>query len=284
MTCTRCGADVRVGQAVCPECGLAQSEPSRIRCRHCGFPASRQLHVCPHCGEQLRRGWYRPVVMAAVVALGIVLGVWAAPRMPTRLPSLPRFAVTLPALVQVPTATPTWTPTQTPTPSDTPTPTYTPSLTPTPTFTPSPSPTSTPTETPTPAPRTPAPRPTTTSTPTPPPTVVPPLLLKPEQGASYGSSSDTIELAWRASETLAPDQCFQVRVRYIQNGSEASQSVCVQTSTWFLPTESFLGLADQPAREYFWSVRVVQVGQGEQGQQVLVPAGPYGEERMFTLR
>lgn len=284
MNCSRCGAEVHVGQAVCPQCGTAQPEAGQVRCRQCGLSASRKLSVCPHCGERLRRGWQRPLLLGLVVVLGVILGAWAAPWVPRQLPALPRVEVTIPVLVQVPTATPTGTPTNTPTSTNTPTPTYTPSPTPTPTLTPSPTLTPTLTATPTSPPRAPTRRPTATSTPTPMPTVAPPTLLRPEDGAAFSAASAVIELTWQPSIPLSADQCFQVRVRYLQGGSEASQSACQPTASWFLPTEAFLGLADQPDRAYHWSVRVAWTTTNEEGQPLLVPVGPYSEERTFTLR
>lgn len=302
--CKRCGAELLDGQRVCPDCGKAQRSPRRVRCRHCGVVSNKGYSVCPNCGERLQHDWLRPalagVAIVAVVALGGVIAVWGQHILgsfqPARAVStVQAIAEKVPEIVQVPTLTPSLTPSVTPTPTPTHTPTPTPSQTPTPTLTPmptlTPTPTATPTTTPTETPTATAtrPRPTRTDTPTPVPTpTVPtapaPEIVRPEDGANFSGPNASVELAWTAAYTLGPNEYFQVRLRYVHDGSEVVIQVPVQRTSWFVDEGLYLEADQATDRAYHWSVRLVRQETGEEGEEVYAPLGPASEERTFYWR
>ncbi|HEY66268.1 MAG TPA: LysM peptidoglycan-binding domain-containing protein, partial [Caldilineae bacterium] len=177
MECSRCGAQVRRGLAVCPICGARlRAQPRKTRCRYCGYRFSTELRLCPNCGRERRpegRPWFvwaGALVVVLLIVAGLMfvpsaratLTAWVPDRedvaawMATALPTLESAIVletptppeeegegTLVAVAPSPTPVPGRTssgPMPTMEPTDTPTPTPTP----TPTATPTPSPTPTP--------------------------------------------------------------------------------------------------------------------------------------------
>ena len=229
--------------------------------------STKGLQVCPHCGEQLRQAWLRPVLVAGVFLYVVIMVMLGGPRLPQGLEDLrpPRALGTvqamlseLPALVDVPTLTPSLTPSITPSPTTTPTSTPTPSITPSPTLTPSPTPTFTPTPTETPSPiptntRRPAAPTRPPPTPTPLPTVPAPVALVPEDGVSFGGEDAIIRLAWQGSRALAPDECFLLTVGYVQNGARVELPMCLRDTQWWVDEGLYLQ-ADQET-DRVWAER-----------------------------
>jgi len=297
--CGRCGAEIRSGQVVCPQCGKPQQRPSRVRCRHCGTVSRGDLEICPGCGETLQRGWIRPVlrtltvvaslalVLALVVGLALLIrhawGLVQPAKVVSQVKSLSD------EVIQVYTLTPT------PRPSITPTPSNTPTLTPTPSLTPTPTPTFTPTETPTPT-LTATPTPTLTSTPLPTrkataipptatatlmPTVTPPTPLEPENRSSHGQY-EVVRLAWDSRYTLKPDEYFVVTIRYAQQGSAVAVPYYVQETQLFVNDKGLYGLADQETgRAYYWSVLLARKGTDAGGKETYTPFSLPSEEWVF---
>jgi RNA polymerase subunit RPABC4/transcription elongation factor Spt4 len=77
MKCSKCGARMPTGLAICPECGASQGRKIRyVRCRNCGAKVPRGLHICPQCGRvPTLRG--RVSLLVVAVVLGIALGIGA---------------------------------------------------------------------------------------------------------------------------------------------------------------------------------------------------------------
>jgi RNA polymerase subunit RPABC4/transcription elongation factor Spt4 len=303
--CSRCGTEIVEGGLVCPHCGKRQRVSPKIRCRQCGALSRQNLAVCPTCGERLQRGWRRPLLIGFFVVVALTAGLIVLPWLPTALDRFrPAVAVStvqaiaseVPVLVEVPTLTPTLTPSTTPTLTNTPTPTPTPSLTPTPT--PSPTPTETPTPTLTASPTatetrvwptwTPTPEtlpPTLTPTPPPVPTSPPPQIVRPENGAIFEGASADVELAWRSSHTLRPEECFLVIVRWTEQGRAMAAQGCFQATSWYLPSELIYGRADQETgRQYTWDVRLARKAMDASGVETYTPLGPASSELAFYWR
>jgi tetratricopeptide (TPR) repeat protein len=159
-----------------------------------------------------------------------------------------------------PTLTPTPTPTATPTRTLTPTATATPTPTPIPTPTSTGRPTSTPTSTPTATA-------TATATPTVTPMMTPsatatsrelsvPILLAPEDGASFVGWGARVILSWSSAGPLAQDEYYVVRIPYDSVGGIAEfwrrETALELPSHFSLPN---IGFAD---RHYNWSVQVMR--------------------------
>lgn len=124
---------------------------------------------------------------------------------------------------------------------------------------------------------TPAPVARATATPTEAPLVqVPaPVLVSPSDQTPYSGASAFIELVWEQSADLPPGAQYQVLIRWNENGvlMEYGEARTTGKSIRF-PTWLY-GKADQPARQYTWSVRVAQSvtdGQGGQKDLLLSPA------------
>ncbi len=199
------------------------------------------------------------------------------------------MASEVPVLVDVPTLTPSLTPSITPSPTSTPTTTPTPTVTPSPTLTPTPTPT--PTATPT---ATPSPTPTRTrrpATPTrPPPTATPmptvpaPVLLEPEDGASFAGADAIIRLAWQGDHTLGSDECYLLTVSYAQNGARVELPMCLRDTQWWLDEGLYLQADQESDRAYHWKVHVAREETLEDGSVGYVPLGPASQERTLYWR
>ena len=256
--------------------------------------------MCPACGEPLRAEWLRPVLLGAVAVLGVVLGLWAGPRLRQALENLHPLSVVHTArevvtevpglLLWIPTLTPSLTPSPTPAPTRTPTVTPTPTLTPMPTPTPVPTPTATPVPTITPTPtatrsRPAATRPPPTST-SPASTLVPlpsleaPVPRQPADGTTYEKKM-TIRLSWTASFSLGPEQFFEITLRYTHQGTEVTRAYYVQDRQW--DVDSALDpLADLESNwAYHWRVRAVQQGLDPAGKTFYAPVSYPSDEWVF---
>jgi hypothetical protein len=260
--------------------------------------SSKGLELCPHCGEQLRQDWLRPVLVAAVFVVVVASVMLVGPHLlqgledfrPGRaIGTVQAMASEVPVLVDVPTLTPSLTPSITPSPTSTPTSTPTPSITPSPTLTPTPTPTFTPTPTETPSPtptntRRPAAPTRPPPTPTPLPTVPAPVALVPEDGVSFGGEDAIIQLAWQSNHTLAPEECFLLTVGYVQNGARVELSMCLRDTQWWVDRGLYLQADQETDRAYHWWVRVAREETDENGEATYVPLGPPSPERTFYWR
>jgi RNA polymerase subunit RPABC4/transcription elongation factor Spt4 len=293
--CSRCGADILVGQLVCPECGKPQPTPRQVRCRHCGGVANRSFSVCPDCGEPLRQDWLRPALWGALLLAGALLIFlvasvanrdWPDLRPAAAVGTIQALVSDVPVLVEVPSLTPSLTPSVTPRPTRTPTPSPVPSLTPTATLTPTPTDTPAPTSTHTPSPTATRPRPTATptvptATPTPLPTAAPPTLISPEDGSTFRGPNAAIGLTWRSSHTLQADEYYLVTLRYSHNGAEVRLPVYVRTSEWFVDDALHLEADQETGRLYRWSVRLVRLRSGSGADAEYEMLSPPSEELTF---
>lgn len=74
MKCSKCGARLPTGLAICPECGATHSgKDKHVRCRYCGARVPKGVHICPQCGRTpTLRG--RIGLLALSVLLGVALG------------------------------------------------------------------------------------------------------------------------------------------------------------------------------------------------------------------
>lgn len=233
-------------------------------------------------------------MLGLLAALGIVLGLWAGPRLrrawqgmrPQMVVHTAREAATgMPGrLVWIPTLTPSPTATATPIPTRTPTPTPVPTLTPVPTATRTPTNTATAVATPTPSAtatrsRPAATRPPATSTPTLLPSLEAPVAEQPEDQTTY--TALTIKMSWTTNYSLGTNQFFEITLRYRHAGTEVLLPTYVQTWQWFVDQALHLQADQETNRAYFWSVRVVQKVTDASGKTTYVPLSLASEERVF---
>jgi len=253
--------------------------------------------VCPHCGEELRQEWLRPVLMAASIVVVALSALLLGPQLlrvlgdlrPARaIGTVQAIASEVPGLVKVPTLTPTLTPSITPSPTSTPTSTPTPTVTPVPTLTPEPTltPTVVPTDEPSPTPtrtRRPATPTEPPPSPTPAPTVSAPVPLEPEDGASFGEGS-IFRILWQSYHVLGPDECFLLTVRYEQNQAEVELTMCLQETQWWVDEALYLRADQETGRAYHWWVAVARQESDSEGNQSYVLLGSPSEEQTFYWR
>ncbi len=189
-----------------------------------------------------------------------------------------------PRRVVVSLRTPSPTPTATATATATPTATLTPTYTPTPSRTPSPTPSPSPTPTETPVPLTPSATPTPQIQPTPTPAFLfdAPQLLGPEDGKNFeGGAEFPIRLRWQPVGQLADNQWYVVSLRFLSNGQMQYGGMRLQANEWLVPAEFYYGRADQPEREYYWDVTVVELTTDEDGNEVGRDISPASETWTF---
>ncbi len=152
MHCSRCGAHIQQGIAICPECGARQTRQTHtIRCAHCRGRVSVDLTVCPHCGRSLVPAGPRWALWIPLTLVLATAAYWGWNRLPVEeakgrvvaaqarlsgLVQLPELATPAPTATagRIP-ATPTPSPTRTPTAPPTRPPSSTPSTAPTATAT-----------------------------------------------------------------------------------------------------------------------------------------------------
>jgi hypothetical protein len=228
--------------------------------------------------------------------LGVLLGLRAGPRLhrvwdrlrpQAVVHTAQEVAIEVPGLlIRIPSLTPSLTPTNTPVPTRTPTPTPAPTLTPTPTPTLIPTNTATPvaTATPSPAPtrtRASTTRPPPTRTSTPPPSLGAPAPRLPEDRTTFNGANANFKLTWTTGYSLAPDQWFEITLRYSHLGIEVLLPVYVQAWEWFVDKGLYLQADQETGRAYHWRVRAVQKVTDSAGQNTYVPLSPAGDERVF---
>lgn len=276
MRCRKCGAEVKAGLSMCPQCGATVRRVRvlgrKLRCRSCQRRVPSGLLICPYCGAPLRRSWQRPVQVLLTLAIlaGLVYaGVTYLPRYSDQ---LLRWWAELRALsgrVHVPQvaflATPTFT--ATPTSTRTPTLTRTPTVTATRTAVP-------PTETPLPPSLTPTRPPAPTRTPTPRHSA--PRLLSPGNGLEIAGGDAQITLRWELTGSLAEDEWYALSLRFRAAGVMQYSGTWTKETGWTVPQELYTK-AGQSERVFEWDVTVMkQTGTtadgGRQGTAVSAPS------------
>jgi len=272
MWCRTCGAELRSGLRVCPECGatLRRSRLLRrtLRCRACQARVPSDLSICPYCGAALKRSWRTPFLTLAMLATLLTVAYLLINYVPWAELRALLGGVRLPSTVFL--ATPTFTPTSTPTR----TPTLT--LTPTPTLTQTPVP---PTQTPTSPPPTATHTPAPTSTPTPPFST--PRLLGPENEAEFYGGGSQIKLSWEPAGMLAEDEWYALSLRFLAGGVTHYGGTWTKETSWIVPCELH-SRAGQFERAFQWDVTVMkQTGTKPGGGREGAPLSPPGETRTF---
>jgi LysM repeat protein len=119
-----------------------------------------------------------------------------------------------------------------------------------------------------------------TGTPTAAPTAAPPqlpgpVLVSPGDQTPYSGASAYIELVWEQSADLPAGAQYQVLLRWSEGGAPMEYSDMRTTAKSIRMPLWLYGKADQPSRQYTWSVRVVQSvtdGQGGQKDILLSPS------------
>lgn len=121
-----------------------------------------------------------------------------------------------------------------------------------------------------------APRPTQIVAPSPTPVqLLPaPQLLSPADQTPYSGASADFELVWSVVPGMPFGAQYQVTIRWIEQGSPVEYSDLYTTATSIRMPGWLFARADQPARQYSWSVRVVQTTTDGQGGQKVILLSP----------
>jgi LysM repeat protein len=131
---------------------------------------------------------------------------------------------------------------------------------------------------------TPAPRPTAKSTKasvTPEPSFPAPVLLSPADGTPFSGGSDKfVELTWRRLDGLPPGAEYRVSIQYLSGGVPQQQWWNTTALGMQVPS-GIWGAADQPSRQYEWSVQAVQMTTDGKGGERVIPLSPYSASRTF---
>jgi RNA polymerase subunit RPABC4/transcription elongation factor Spt4 len=280
--CRKCGQLVNPDWVICPACGTpTRKHPQAKHCPRCGARVHGDLVVCPSCGFDLEEGgtaWWLPAAIAfATLAVLFVAARFGPLHVSLGLPGFDLRGLAFIA----PTSTPTMTATPTPTPTSTNTPTAT--MTPRPTFTQTPTetPTQPPPDTPTAIPVTPTDTPIPTVTPTPTPPYAAPVLTSPASGTQFrGSTDEMIDLTWGPVGSLADNEFYALRVRWVEGGKTAYGGTNTQQTTWRVP-RSMYGKADLPGRAYEWDVTVYRKVVEADGKTTEMPLSPTSNVWVF---
>ena len=108
-----------------------------------------------------------------------------------------------------------------------------------------------------------------------------PVVLEPEDDASFGGVSAIIRLAWGSEHTLGPDECFLLTVSYAQNGARVELPTCLRDTQWWVDEGLYLQADQETGRAYHWKVRVAREEIDQDGNVNYVPLGPASQERTF---
>ena len=273
MRCPRCGAEVKPGLGVCPQCGdpVRRARPlsRELRCRSCQSRVPSSLSICPYCGAKLKRSWRRPFQVLLILATLPVAAYLLMNYVPwAELRALPE-QVRLPAIafLVTPTFTASPSPTRTPTLTRTATPRFTPTAVP-------------PTETPTLAPPTATRRPGPTRTPKPPFAAI--RLLSPDNGAEIWGRDAQIKLSWESVGSLADDEWYALGLRFLAGGIAGYSGTWTKETSWIVPSDLYTK-AGQSERAFQWDVVVMkQTGTKPDGGREGVALSPPSETRVFS--
>jgi LysM repeat protein len=102
-----------------------------------------------------------------------------------------------------------------------------------------------------------------------------PELLSPGDQTPFSGSGSFIELVWSKADDLPAGAGYRVSIRWIEEGAPMEYLVPVTTATSIRMPSWLFGKADQPARQYTWSVRIVRTttdGQGGEKDLLLSPS------------
>lgn len=128
--------------------------------------------------------------------------------------------------------------------------------------------------------RPPAPTATATPTATPAPVLAAPLLVIPGDQNAYSGDTAQVVLEWQSRDGLPRGAVYRLTIAWVEKGNPISWSW--DTATTSLRAASWLWQrADQPARQYTWSVQIVQVTTDGKGGERIVPLSPPSEKRVF---
>jgi LysM repeat protein len=106
-----------------------------------------------------------------------------------------------------------------------------------------------------------------------------PELVNPADQASYGGGRTEIYLIWQQRDGIPSGAGYRVAIQWTQNGEPMEYLVPVTTATSIRMPAWLFERADQPARKYTWSVRVVQSTTDGQGREKDVLLSPSSETR-----
>jgi hypothetical protein len=101
-------------------------------------------------------------------------------------------------------------------------------------------------------------------------------------GTRFEGENARIELAWSGNHTLQPNECYQVILRWTEDGETRGTSVCMQSTSWFVDKMLWLRADQATGRVYNWSVRLARKDKDTTGAEVYVPLGPPSAERAFS--
>ena len=272
MRCGTCGATVKPGLRVCPECGATVGQGrlrrATVHCRACEARVPSDLRVCPYCGARLEPSWRQPLVALVVASVVIVGSYFLHSYVPW--PDL----LALPSRVRLPSisflATPTRTPpaTATRTRTRTPAPTLTTAAT-----------TQLPTQAPTQLAATATSKPAPTRTPQPP--LARPRLLGPDNQEEFRGGGSRIKLSWEPVGVLAENDWYALSVRSLADGVVQYNGTWTKDTFWVLP-DALYTKAGQRERAFQWDVTVMrQTGNKPDGGRTGVELSATSESRTF---
>ena len=136
-----------------------------------------------------------------------------------------------------------------------------------------------PTATPRPT-ATPAPTPTPAPTSTPAPSLSAPVLLMPGDRNSSTGEGTPIVLQWQTKENLPLGTVYRVTITDTEQGVPVTHTFDWKATSFPVPPWLW-GKADQPARQYQWSVQVVQLATDGKGGERVIELSPPSETRTF---
>lgn len=117
---------------------------------------------------------------------------------------------------------------------------------------------------------TPLPTETPTATPTTGPPYAAPLLVYPEDEATFQGPDETITLQWASVGILAEDEWYAVHLSYLgtRSDGEASEvTAYTQITSWRVPAEWYPG-EDAQEHDFEWTVQVVRKSEPEKAPQI----------------
>jgi hypothetical protein len=135
-------------------------------------------------------------------------------------------------------------------------------------------------------PPTATPRPLPTVTPTPAPTNTPaPLLavltlINPGDGSNYEGENAQIMLEWQNKDYLPAGAVYRVTILWTEKGTPMSNPQDTTATSSRAPLWLW-GKADQPSRQYTWSVQIVQLATDGKGGERVIEINPPTEKRVF---
>ncbi len=119
-------------------------------------------------------------------------------------------------------------------------------------------------------------RPLPTSTPTPALAVL--TLINPGNGSNYDGENAQIMLEWQNKDYLPAGAVYRVTIRWVEKGTPMS-SVQDTTAPSCRAPLWLWGKADQPSRQYTWSVQIVQLATDGKGGERVIELNPPSEVR-----